>query len=453
MTVDTRGRRATAALTTLAATVGAALAVTGQLTAYRPSRALDDSRLVGVAAMRCDGAERTAPSLQTVQDRGSRASAAPAAAPDPSTRAPLRVIRDAYPSLSAVAVDMRRDEVAATDENLLQILVYDRLATTPPSGALTEPKRTLAGPNTDIEFQCSLYVDQETGEIYAVNNDTKNLLVVFSRGAAGNVRPDRSLLTPHGTFGIAVDEARQEMFLTIQHDSAVVVYRKGASGEEHPLRLLQGDRTLLADPHGIAIDPVNGLLFVANFGATHSSGTGPYRALDDLASRLERAHWPLGPLPGTGRYLPPSITVYPRDASGDVRPLRIIQGPNTRLNWPTGVAYHPARNELFVANDMDHSILVFRGDAAGDVAPIRVLRGARTLMQNPTGVFLDTKNNELWVANFGNHSLSVYDIGAEGDTAPRRTIRSSPTGHRALMIGNPGAIDFDPQRQEILVPN
>ena len=45
---------------------------------------------------------------------------------------------------------------------------------------------------------------------------------LFSRNASGNVRPDREVETPHGTFGIAVDEEQQELFLTVQHRNAVV---------------------------------------------------------------------------------------------------------------------------------------------------------------------------------------------------------------------------------------
>ena len=36
---------------------------------------------------------------------------------------PIRRIRDAYPSFAAVAVDMTRDEVVFTDENLFQVMV------------------------------------------------------------------------------------------------------------------------------------------------------------------------------------------------------------------------------------------------------------------------------------------------------------------------------------------
>ena len=243
----------------------------------------------------------------------------------------LRVIRDPYPSLSSVAVDVIRNEVVATDENLFQILVYDCLDNTPPTAAMTEPKRVIAGLKTQVEFQCGLYIDQRSGDIYGVNNDTKDKLVIFSRSAEGDVPPDRWLHTPHGTFGIAVDEEKDELFLTVQHDSAVVVYRKMGAGEELPLRLLQGDRTRLADPHGIALDPKNKLIFVANFGSAHSVAQPEQRA----GTPVGKPNWPRGPLPGTGRFLPPSITVYAADARGDTAPIRIIEGPNTQLSWGT----------------------------------------------------------------------------------------------------------------------
>jgi DNA-binding beta-propeller fold protein YncE len=302
---------------------------------------------------------------------------------------------------------------------------------------------------TNIEFQAGVYIDPRTGEVYGVNNDSHDTMVVFSRAARGNVAPDRELEIPHGSFGIAVDEENQELFLAIQHDSAVVVYRKTATGDNAPIRLLQGERTRLANPHAIALDPRRGLIFVTNHGAVSSRrpvadrGNGP-------------ANWPLGredAIPGSGRMLPAAITVHARTASGDAAPVRVIEGPRTRLNWPTGIAVDPERGELYVANDAGESILVFDAAAQGNVAPRRVLAGPRTGLKNPTGVALDPQNGELWVANFGNHTATAYPLAAQGDVAPLRTIRSAPAGTVSHMIGNPGGVAFDTRREEILVPN
>jgi DNA-binding beta-propeller fold protein YncE len=376
-----------------------------------------------------------------------------------SQRKPLRIIQDRYPSFSSVAVDPIRNEVVLTDENLFQVMVYDRLANTPPTAATLEPKRVLGGLKTKIEFQVGLYVDPPTGDIYAVNNDTVDTLVVFSRQANGNVAPNGELFTPHGTFGIAVDEGAQEMYITEQHDSAVVVFKKTARNHDSPVRILQGDRTRLADPHGIALDPKNRLVFVTNHGSVHSvlPGGGLARTWNPSGERgraTAKINWPIGePRPGSGRNVPPSISVYTFDAHGDIPPARTIEGPNTRLNWPTGIAFDPKRDELHVANDQGDEILVFSAAAHGNVAPLRVLKGPKTLIKNPTGVALDTKNDELWVANFGNHTATVYKPTASGDAAPLRVIRSAPVGELALMIGNPGALAYDTKREELLAPN
>lgn len=345
-------------------------------------------------------------------------------------RAPIRTIRDTYPTYSAVAVDPARKEIVLADENLFNIMVYDRMANTPPNASMTEPKRVIGGHETNIEFNCGLYIDPKSGDIYSIANDTTDTMVVFSRNAKGNVPPDRELHTPHRTYGIAVDESAQEMYMTIEHPAQIVVYRKMASGTEKPLRTLEGLNTHLQDAHGIALDIKNQLMFVSNHGSASDPKT-----------------------PGGGRFDPPSITVYPMKATGDTAPLRIIQGPQTQLNWPAQMSLNENRGELYVANDAGNSILVFRTTDSGDAAPVRVIKGSKTGLLNPTGVFVDTVNNEIVVANMGNHSATVYRETASGDVAPLRTIRSSPPGMRALAIGNPGAVGYDTKRDEILVPN
>jgi DNA-binding beta-propeller fold protein YncE len=361
---------------------------------------------------------------------------------------PVRALEDEYATYSAVAVDPVRNEIAIQDENLFQILIFDRLANTPPSATMTEPKRILSGPATKIEFNCGLYIDPKNGDIYSVNNDTTDTTVIFAHGQQGNVAPSRELHTPHGTYGIAVDETNGEMFFSIEHDNAVVAYEKMASGEDEPLRLIQGDDTGLGDPHGIAVDPENNWLFVANHGSTHRVRPDPQKP--------PRPNWPLTrsfAVPGSGRSDPPSITIYERTAKGNAAPLRTIQGPRTQLNWPAQIYLDAERGELFVANDGGNSVLVFRATDDGDAAPVRVIAGPKTGLLNPTGVWADTVHDEVVVSSMGNHSAMVFPRDASGDVAPLRTIRSAPLGKRALAIGNPGAVAYDSKRDELLVPN
>src|SRR5207249_2594602 len=145
-------------------------------------------------------------------------------------RAPARVIRDPNSSFSAVAVDVAHNEIVLQDENLGQIMVYGRQDNTPPKASLTEPKRIIGGSATKVAMNCGVYVDPESGDIYNVNGDTQDWLTVFSREQKGNVPAMRELEAPHRAFGVTVDEEAKELFVTVQHPPAVVVWPKYAQG-------------------------------------------------------------------------------------------------------------------------------------------------------------------------------------------------------------------------------
>ena len=395
-------------------------------------------------------------------------------------RPPVRYLKDPYAAFSSISVNAENDMVIMTDENLFRIVEYSRRDNTPAGAALTEPRRVIGGDQTRTEMMCASYIDPKTLEVYVTNNDTQNWLPTFSREARGNATPDRVLATPHRTWGITADEIRQELFLTIQGTGAVVVYKKGASDYDAPIRLLQGDATELADPHGIALDMQRDLMVIANHGHRERSVPQPARtplSWDEYAkvwSRSMEEEQGLRSIPslfaepgtrnisneeienfggGGGWFDFPSITIHARGASGNAPPVRVIKGPRTQLNWPSHVSLHEGRGEIFVANDADDSVLVFKITDNGDVAPTRVIKGARTLIKNPTGVTVDATNNELWVASMGNYTATVFPLTANGNVAPIRQIRGGPSGGTALMIGNPGAVGYDSKRQEILVPN
>ena len=371
---------------------------------------------------------------------------------------PARFLKDPYAAWSAIAVNAENDMVVVTDENLFRIVEYSRRDNTPANGPLTVPRRVIGGPDTKTEMMCGAYIDPKTLDVYVTNNDTQNWMPVFSREARGNAQPDRMLMTPHRTWAMTADEQRQELYLTVQDPPLVIVYRKQAANNEAPLRILEGDATDLADPHGIALDMRRDLMVVANHGHRRFYG-GP--AVSTLREAWEQ--WisptddlnspPRQRLPGLGQFDMPSITIHQRGVSGNTAPLRVIKGPRTQLNWPSHVAVHEERGEVFVANDADDSVLVFRITDNGDVAPTRVIKGERARLKNPTGLTVDARNNELWVASMGNYTISVFPIAANGNVAPVRTIRGGPADRVSLMIGNPGAVGYDRKRQEILVPN
>jgi 6-phosphogluconolactonase (cycloisomerase 2 family) len=347
------------------------------------------------------------------------------------TRPALRTIQDTDSIYSAVAVDARSNEVFLQDNNKWAIRVFDRLENTPPNARLSEPKRVISGPKTQLQFNSAVYIDPNNGDVYSVENDTGDSIVVFNHDANGDVEPVRELHVAHRGFAVAVDEEKQEMLLSVNNPPQVAVYRKAASGEEKPVRVLRGERTRLADAHGIAIDPRNKLLFVNNWGSFTTEGTV-----------------------SGGRSDSASITIYTIDAQGDTAPLRVIQGPKTQLEWPGTMALDPETGDLYVANDNGQSLLVFRGSTdRGDVAPTRVIAGNKTGLSYPVGLTIDTKNRELWAVNLGNSSATVYPLDANGNVAPLRKIRSAPSNKVSLRFGKTSTVAYDTKREQILVPN
>ena len=389
--------------------------------------------------------------------------------PNVAARMPIHTIRDPYAGFAAIRVDPVHNEVVVMDEFKFNIYVYDRLAVTPASAPQTTPKRFIGGGKTLSRYNSDGYVDTKTGDIYIVNNDSEPGVFKFPRTAEGNVEPASELVTPYGAFGMTVDEDRGEMFFTIQHDGAVQIYRKGATGEDNAIRLIQGNRTRLADPHGIAFDAKTRLLYVANYGTERDEAPDtlqqmPHPLNTVTPGKPRRPNWPAGNggpgnggrrevIFGTGKFGPPSITVHDAGATGNVAPVRVIEGPKAQLAWPTGVSVDSTRGEVYVSNAAGDSINVYSATANGDVAPIRQIKGPRTMLRNPNGVSVDPVNGEVWVANFGNHTATAYRWDANGNAEPIRVIRSAPLNEPTTLISDPYMIAFDGKRDEVLVPN
>jgi DNA-binding beta-propeller fold protein YncE len=426
-------------------------------------------RLVSVEAL-SEMAEASAGAnpMARVQPQATSGQTAQSATPPPrpsaalksevAIRQPIVSHKDPRHVFAAIAVDPIRNELVVGDENNFTIVVYDRTTDTPPTAAFSEPKRVIGGDNTFLEYLCGVYVDPASGDIYGINNDTLNWMTVWGREANGNLEPKRKLATPHTTVRMAVDEEEQEIFFTVQDDHAVSVFAKMAVDNEVPLRLIQGPDTQLADPHGIALDSNTGLIYVSNWGTVADRYYDEETTRDAYGQypRYGKANWPTGRsanIPGSGRNGPASITVYRKDAQGNVAPVQVISGPNTLLNWPTDVAVHSERGEVFVANDTGHTVTVYSADADGNAAPIRVLQGPNSLIKNPVGVSLDLENDELWVANLGSHSATVYDITADGDATPKRVIRSGPADSSGPLFANVHTLAFDTRRGELLTAN
>lgn len=375
-------------------------------------------------------------------------------------RPPARVLEDANPTFNAIALDAAGKEVFISNNNKAStpsILVYPTEFR--PGDRVMEPRRRIAGPVSRLGDICGMALSPQHKEIYTVQGEETEMKV-FPLGGNGDMAAARSLTVAHGSADVFLDAAHDELFITTEHINKISVYRRAAQGNEQPLRYIQGPHTGLADPHGLFVDPASNELFVTNYGSwretkenddTESNANDRAGSKADEEARRKASALPLPP--SSGRFVPPFVAVYARTANGDAAPLRVIQGPLTGLNLPLGVFRDPRSGEIVVANSGGDSVLFFDAHAAGDVAPIRVLKGSATNLKAPTGVAIDARSHELWVTSWENHTTNVFSAAAQGNIAPVRFIRSVPKDAPPATFGTPGAVAWDPKRQEILVPN
>jgi len=144
--------------------------------------------------------------------------------------------------------------------------------------------------------------------------------------------------------GLAYDDLHDEIVVPVALSGAVLVFRGGATGDEPPLRVIQGSKTGMIRPQTVEVDPVNNEIVAA-----------------DSSSR--------------------AILVYDRLANGDVEPVRKIGGSKTLFRDIIGIAVDPVRNLIIASTrstDGFSGMLIFDRHANGDVAPLRKIGGPMT---------------------------------------------------------------------------
>jgi len=152
----------------------------------------------------------------------------------------------------------------------------------------------------------------------------------------------------------------------------------------------------------------------------------------------------------------PAVNVYDLEAglpgNGD-DPKRTIMGPATQLERPAGLLVDSVHQELYVANDLDpgSAILVYALTASGNAAPIRVLQGPLTTLQGPISMALDLVHGELIIVNYKSSdegSITVFPRTAQGNVAPIRTIQGPNT-----QFNRPQALALDLAHDELILAN
>ena len=235
-----------------------------------------------------------------------------------------------------------------------------------------------------------------------VNGST---VTVYPPGSKGNVTPS-SILTGSNTlldypFGLAYSTYTGSIGHTapflyvVNYGGASISYfsqfRYSNSGNHHPDGTISGPLTGITDALGVAVDNINGNVYVAN----SEGGTNFFGSITV--------------------YTNAQIAAIPYEGIANIAPAATIVGPATGLNWPQGVAVDPDTGNLYVANlegpqgtDGSGSVTEFTaaqiaaiiGGGSGNVAPAKTIVGYLTGLSQPSGIALDTKSN-IYVANNG----------------------------------------------------
>jgi hypothetical protein len=176
----------------------------------------------------------------------------------------------------------------------------------------------------------------------------------------------------------------------------VAAFARLANGGAKPTRAIAGQKTLFTRTiHDMAYDPVRDEILVPQFFAF-------------------------------------SILTFRGDANGNVPPVRKIFGPRTQLKNSQAVAVDWIHGEIFVPQD--ERVLVFPRDADGDVAPIRILGSEESPVD--AGRLTVDPIHDLLIGSAGD-GLKIFARTAQGNDKPLRIITNAAAKEVGLLTTNP----------------
>lgn len=245
--------------------------------------------------------------------------------------------------------------VASDTGNQIQVYAPDAVG-------LASRLRNIQGPNTKLHRPTGLALDRQ-GNLYVAErggptNDSG--LLKFAPNADGDVAPiaiipSRMAAVPAVNTGldiasgVAVDSFDGSIYVVtcpeLQRggDSKLLRFGANANGDVAPLAEVT---TGLSEPQQVAVG-VEGNIYITNRGAN------------------------------------PSITVHAATPVANVGPIRTITSAD--IDLPFGIALDSA-GKIFVAEPGQQSVLVFASGVSGNVAPIRKIQGANTTLNDPQGI-------------------------------------------------------------------
>ena len=220
---------------------------------------------------------------------------------------------------------------------------------------------------------------------------------------------------------IRYDELHDEFLVVNPFADAILTFRGGIAGQESPVRIIQGPHAKIGG-NRLDVDPVHNEIFVPDGN---------------------------------------KIRVYPREANGDVSPIRVLEGPDTQLTRAESLSVDPVNNILVVGfnkgeRDPDNgAILIFNRTDSGNVKPRAIIRGPKSgiIRINQMAVYPPKK---LIVAAMPglvdmmeptNAFLGVWTYDDNGDVPPKWMIPIGPK----TTLKKPFGVVLNPKNKELII--
>jgi sugar lactone lactonase YvrE len=280
-------------------------------------------------------------------------------------------------------------------------------------------------------------------------------VTVYSAGSHGNVNPVATIIgkakypigfEPHG---IAVD-SNGRIYVLLQ--DAINVYSAGSNGAAAPLAVISVPITgfltdIALDSSGKiyltnAVSPL--LTFRSQVLVYSADSTGNASPLAIIEGRKTRLDYPVGVAVDAGGKIYVTmdgrIPVFSAGSNGNVKPITKITSNHTGLTQPYGVAVG-SDGKIYVADKHvgPHScgrVLVYRSRSYGDASPMAVIEGPHTVLQQPIGIAVDSRGN-VYVTN----QEGINQCGPRHSTVAainRATLYASVTVYSAESIASGG---------------
>ncbi len=232
-----------------------------------------------------------------------------------------------------------------------------------------------------------------------VGNPIAQALLTFRGGATGDESPLRVIQGPHTQLQLTeraeVDPIHNEIFAL--GNESVLVFSRTASGDVAPLRVIQGPDTLLKDARALAGDPVHNLIIVS-------------------VNDLPRAEGEKEPQSG--------LVIFNRTDNGNVKPRAVIAGPNTgfALIYIHGTPFfsvnmvqtYPPRGWIVVTQSAikpeDNFVGVWSVNDNGDVPPRWRIGGPQSTLKRVRGVALDPQHKEIFMEDVNLNAILTYSF-------------------------------------------